>query len=214
MTDLTDTASASAPASAQRSRRQFFAVSGTIGAGIILVACGDDGGTAKSPDSTAGDASGDADIAAFAAGLETLAANTYKAGLDAASKGALGDVPPAVAEFATTAMAHHQAAAEALAEAAGGITPTVPADIEATVNEAFAEVTDVEGLARLALDLETKAAATYIDVLPKLQSEGAIQLVGSIMPIERQHAAVLLFVLGEYPVPDTFATADASLAPG
>ena len=118
-----------------------------------------------------------------------------------------------MAEFATTAMAHHQAASDALAEAAGGITPTVPADIEATVNAAFAEVTDVTGLAELALDLETKAAATYLEVLPKLQSPDAIDLVGSILPIERQHAAILLFVLGEYPVPDTFATPDASLAP-
>lgn len=50
-------------------------------------------------------------------------------------------------------------------------------------------------------------------MLPKLTSKAAIDLVGSILPIERQHAAILHFALGEYPVPDTFATTDDSLAP-
>ncbi|MDP1820928.1 MAG: ferritin-like domain-containing protein [Acidimicrobiales bacterium] len=221
MTDLQETPTAEAvPAP---SRRRFFAVAGAVGAGVIVAACSDDddaASTSGSPDDTtdtsaadSGDASGDAAIAGFAAGLETLAVNTYKAGLDAATAGKLGDVPPAVAEFATTAMAHHQAAADALAEASGGAEPVVPADIEEAINGEFAKVKDIPGLARLALDLELKAAATYLDVLPKLTSPAAINLVGSILPIERQHAAVLLFVLGEYPVPETFATPEGSLAP-
>ncbi|HEV8116275.1 MAG TPA: ferritin-like domain-containing protein, partial [Acidimicrobiales bacterium] len=156
---------------------------------------------------------GDADIATFAAGLELLAAQTYTAALEAATSGALGEVPPAVAEFATVAQAHHQAYSDALAAAAGGITPEVPADIKATVDAAFAEVTDIAGLARLALTLELQAAATYLEVLPALESKAAIDLVGSILPIERQHAAILHFALGEYPVPDVFATTDDSLAP-
>ena len=48
-------------------------------------------------------------MAALAASLEVLAVNTYGAALDAATGGALGEVPPAVAEFVTTAQAHHQA---------------------------------------------------------------------------------------------------------
>lgn len=222
MTDLTDLDETTADASpaAVPARRRFFALAGAAGIGLALAACGDDddtGGTATtrggSDDTSGGSGGGDADVATFAAGLELLAANTYKAGLDAATSGALGDVPPAVAEFATTAMAHHQAASDALAQAAGGITPTVPTDIEASVNDEFAKVTDVVGLAKLARTLELQAAATYLDVLPNLQSTDAINLVGSILPIERQHAAILTFVLGEYPVPDTFATADESLAP-
>jgi hypothetical protein len=118
-----------------------------------------------------------------------------------------------VATFATTAQAHHQAASDALAKAAGGITPQVPADLQATVDQGFAGVKDVPGLARFALDLEQKAGATYVDVIPKLSSKPAIDLAGSILPITRQHVAILLFVLGQYPVPDTFATADGSLAP-
>ncbi len=208
------------------SRRKFFAVGGAIAAGAVIAACGsdDEGGsdttttTEEEEEETTTteeeeEASGDAAIATFAAGLELLAAQTYTAALDAATSGALGEVPPAVAEFATVAQAHHQAASDALAEAAGGITAEVDPAIEATVNEAFAEVKDIAGLAKLALSLELQAAATYLEVLPALTSKAAIDLVGSILPIERQHAAILHFALGEYPVPDVFATTDDSLAP-
>ncbi|MEO6318576.1 MAG: ferritin-like domain-containing protein [Acidimicrobiales bacterium] len=207
------------------SRRKFFAIGGAIAAGAVVAACGsddDEGGdattTTEGEEETtttteAEEAGGDAAIATFGAGLELLAAQTYTAALDAATSGALGEVPPAVAEFATVAQEHHQAASDALAEAAGGITAEVDPDIEAAVNEAFGEVTDVEGLARLALKLELQAAATYLEVLPVLESKAAIDLVGSIMPIARQHAAILHFALGEYPVPDVFATTDDSLAP-
>jgi hypothetical protein len=203
-------------------RRAFFRTAGIAGAGaLLLAACGDDSDAGDTTDTSTADgdtdtsaaAGDDVAIATFAAGLELLAANTYQSALDAAGKGMLGDVPPAVAEFATTALAHHQAASDALAQAAGGITPTVPADIESTVNAEFAKVKDVTGLAKLALTLENQAAATYLEVIPKLTSTDAIALAGSILPIERQHAAILHYVLGEYPVPDTFATTNDSLAP-
>lgn len=206
-------------------RRSFFAAGGAAAAAAILAACGDDddGDEGASPTTESGDdtttsttAGGgltDEQIATFAAGLELLAANTYGAALEAAGSGALGEVPPAVAEYATVAQQQHQAASDALAEAAGGITPEVPADIEATVNEGFAAVTDVAGLATFARDFEMQAAATYLDVIPMLQSDAAIMLTGSIYPIVRQRIAILNFALGEYPVPETFATAEGSLAP-
>jgi len=227
MTDQMDIQEDLAPvAPPAPSRRKFFAIGGVIAAGAVVAACGsDDDEGGDDTTTTEGEeeetttteeeeeASGDAAIATFAAGLELLAAQTYTAALDAATSGDLGEVPPAVAEFATVAQAQHQAASDALAEAAGGITAEVDPAIEATVNEAFAEVTDVAGLARLALTLELQAAATYLEVLPALESKAAIDLVGSILPIARQHAAILHFALGEYPVPDVFATTDDSLAP-
>ncbi|MGK2950479.1 MAG: ferritin-like domain-containing protein [Acidimicrobiales bacterium] len=207
------------------SRRGFFAIGGAVTAGAVLAACGsDDDGSATTTEApttsedttttTEAEGGGDAELATFAAGLELLAANTYAAALEAAGDGALGEIPPAVAEYATVAQAHHQAYSDALAEAAGGITPEVPADIETAVNEGFAEVTDVAGLAQFALGFELQAAATYLEVLPLLESEAAINLVGSILPVTRQRAAILHFVLGEYPVPNTFATTEESLVPG
>ena len=63
-------------------------------------------------------------------------------------------------------------------------------------------MTDVTGIAKLALLLEETAAATC--ALPKIADKDAVQLAGSMQIIDRQHAAILHFVLGEYPVPDTF----------
>lgn len=208
----------------QPARRRFFAAGGAMAAAAVVVACGGDDDDAEGTTTTeaeeettttteADDGGGDAAIATFAAGLELLAAQTYAAALEAATGGALGEVPPAVAEYATTAQAQHQAASDALAAAAGNITPEVPADIKATIDEGFAEVQDVPGLAQFALDFELQAAATYIDALGSLQSEEAINLVGSILPIARQRAAILLFALGQYPVPETFATTEGSLVP-
>lgn len=210
------------PQATRYGRRRFFAAGGVAAAAAFLAACGDDddegdeGADTDGQDgtSTTGGGGGEAEVVTFAAGLELLAANTYGAALQAATAGDLGEVPPAVAEYATTAQAHHQAASDALAEAAGGITPEVPSDIEASVNEQFAAITDVAGLATFARDFELQAAATYLDVIPQLESEAAISLAGSILPIARQRVAILNFALGEYPIPETFATAEKSLAPG
>lgn len=168
--------------------------------------------TAGSDPAAAAPPAGDLAVAQVAAGLEVLAVNTYGAALEAAGAGSLGEVPEAVAEFVTTAQAHHQAALDAWNGVLTGngmeAVAAPPADLEATVNEQFGAVTDVVGAAQLALMLEDIAAATYLGAIGTLESDAAIALAGSIQPIDRQHAAVLRFVLGEYPVPETFASAD------
>ena len=165
---------------------------------------------------TASGGSVDLKVAALAAGLEVLAVGTYKAALDAAGKGALGDVPPAVAEFVTVAMAQHQKQLDAwnsVLTGAGGAAVTAPnATLKPTVDAAFAKVTDVAGAAKLALQLEQIASATYLNAQNVLTDKAAILLAGSIQIIDAQHAAILLYVLGEYPVPDVFAKTDLAAA--
>ncbi|MBA3302705.1 MAG: ferritin-like domain-containing protein, partial [Acidimicrobiia bacterium] len=145
-------------------------------------------------------------------GLEVLAVGTYGAALEAAQSGALGEVPPAVAEYVTTAQAHHQAHLDAwngVITGAGEAEVTEPpADLKATVDEQFAGVTDVAGAAELALLLEQTAADTYLAVIPTLEGTDAIKLASTIQPIDMQHAAVLRYVLGQYPVPNVFANTD------
>ena len=157
-------------------------------------------------------ASGDAAIAQLAAGLEVHAVGTYAAALDAAGAGKLGDVPAAVAEVVTTAKAHHQAHLDAWngVLTKGGLPAvTEPnAKLKPVVDKAFAAVTDVTGAAKLALLLEETAAATYLSASPLLMDKDAIKLAGSIQVIDAQHAAILHFVLGDYPVPDVFAKTD------
>lgn len=198
------------------SRRRLLLGSGVGALGLIASACGGDDDDEDEESSAEGDGEGggpgDLDAAKVAASLEVLAVNTYKAALDAAGAGKLGAVPPAVATFATTVMGHHQTHLDmwnAVLTGAGETAVTEPpASLAATVNEKFATVTDVNGVAGLALELEQIAAATYLTVIPALKDKAAIMLASQIHPIDMQHVAVLLFVAGMYPVPDTFAQKD------
>jgi hypothetical protein len=149
------------------------------------------------------DLKGDLAVAAVAASLENLAVFAYNAGITAALAGKLGEVPPAVKQFAVTVKGQHTqhaAAWNGVLSSAGkpkvtvtnpSLTPTVQAD--------FAKVTDITGLAQLALTLETVAAQTYQAETSMLKSSAAIGLSSSIQPVEMQHIAVLYYVLGQYP---------------
>jgi hypothetical protein len=146
---------------------------------------------------------GDLAVAAVAASLENLAVFAYTSGLSAATAGKLGTVPPAVATFATTVKGQHQqhaAAWNAVLKSHGKapVTVTNPT-LTPTVQSDFAKVTDITGLAQLALTVETIAAQTYQVETSKLQSSAAIQLSSSIQPVEMQHIAILYYVLGMYP---------------
>ena len=218
-------------------RRRVIAGAALLGAGLVAAACGSDsnssgpggsspatpggsepmmGSTPPSAAPASGDGSVDLEIAALAAGLEVLAVGTYKAALDAAGAGSLGDVPPAVAEFVTVSMGHHQAHLDAwngVLAAAGVDEVTEPnAALKPMVDAEFAKVTDVPGAATLALLLEQTAAATYLNAQNVLTDKDAIMLAGSIQIVDAQHASILLYVLGEYPVPEVFAGVDMAAA--
>jgi len=213
------------------SRRGFLAITGAGGLGLLAAACGDSstsssGGAAAATDSSsspssssssATSASGDAAIAKLAASLEVLAVGTYKAALDAATAGKLGPVPPAVATFVQTAMGHHQMALDTwngiLTSAGAPKVSTPPTDLAATVNTAFGKVTDVVGAAKLALLLEQTAADTYLTALPSIMNKDAITLAGALQSVDQEHAAILLYVLGMYPVPDVFQKGDKAYKP-
>ena len=146
---------------------------------------------------------GDLAVAAVAASLENLAVYAYTAGLSAATAGKLGAVPPAVATFATTVKGQHQQHADAWngvlkSNHKPAVTVTNPT-LTPTVQSDFAKVTDIAGLAQLAVTLETIAAQTYQLETSMLKSKAAIGLSSSIQPVEMQHIAILYYVLGMYP---------------
>lgn len=202
-------------------RRRFFAMSGATGAAVVAAAylsnsaVGASTSASKARMADAGIRTAkpslkkDLDTAAFAASLEVLAVGTYTAALDAATAGKLGAVPPAVATFVTTAKDQHQAQLGALNDlltSNGRSAITEPdAGLKATVDEQFGKVTDVVGAAKLARDLEEIAAATYLKAIPGLTPDTAV-VAGSILCVDQQHVAILNYVLGEYPVPDTFGS--------
>ncbi len=208
------------PAPTGFGRRKFLLGSGAAAAAaIVFAACGSDddgdeagGGTTDTTDTTAAAAIGDADVATLAAGLEVLAVDTYQGALDAATADKLGAVPPAVATYVTTALAHHKehlAAWNGVLKSAGRPEVTAPnATLKPTVDQMFAAVTDVAGVARLALLLEDIAAQTYLKAIPLLKDKAAIRKAGEIQIVDQQHQAILLYTLGMYPVPEVFQKTD------
>jgi Ferritin-like domain len=208
-------------------RRRFLTrAAGTAGgvAGIaLLAACSSSGSSSSTSASASASAtgsaaaagggegqalSGDLQAVAMAASLENSGIATYQAGIKAATAGKLGPVPPAVVTFAETAMAQHedhQKAWNAVLTAAGKqpVTAVDPV-LQPTINAAFAKVTTVTGLAELALVVENTAGETYQNALSVIKSPAGIKTAASIQPVEFQHAAILYFVLGKYPVPNAF----------
>jgi len=209
-------------------RRQFLLGSGVVLGGVVLAACASSSKSTSATTPTnapttaaeppAANLTGDLAIVALAAGLENLAVGTYQAGIVAANAGKLGAVPPAVVTFATTAHAHHRAHAAAwnaiLTQAGKPAVTGVDTTVKTTVvDPAFAKVTDVGGLAKLALALENVAAATYLNGIGLIHGAAGIQTAASIQPVELQHAAILNFVLGRYPVPNAFGQTTGARIP-
>ena len=209
-------------------RRGFLLGAAGLTAGaLIIAACGSDNNKASSSSGSIGAAggtsngklTGDLAVAALAASLENLAVNTYQAGLDAATAGKLGTVPPAVATFAKTAQSQHKDHAAAWNSILTGAGKTAVTGVDKTVQDAvvtpgFANVHNVVDLAKFALSLEDVAAATYLNgIQSAIQDPGAIKVAASIQPVEMQHSAILHLVLGDYPIPDTFAKTDGARGP-
>jgi hypothetical protein len=209
------------------SRRGFIVGAGAAGlGGLLLAACSKSKTTGTTNTTVAATGSGgsnpytgDLAVAALAASLENLAVQTYQAGLDAATAGKLGTVPPAIATFATTAQMQHKAHGAAWNSIITNAGKTAITGVDTTVKNAvvvpgFAAVKDIPGLAKFALVLEDSAAATYLNGIQNaLSSSGAIKIAATIQPVEMQHAAILHFVLGDYPVPDSFAQTTGARGP-
>lgn len=149
---------------------------------------------------------------ALLAGVEVVAVNAYTTVLGAATAGNLGAVPPVVAHYGATALDHHRVALDAWNRVLVAVgRPAVtqpPADLAITINEELGAITDGAELLDVAFIIERIAAATYLDALHTLISEPAIRLAGSILSVDRQRMAVLLFADGQYPVPETFASTE------
>ncbi|HSA48512.1 MAG TPA: ferritin-like domain-containing protein [Yinghuangia sp.] len=205
--------------SAGLDRRRFLRGAGAVGLSLFaLAACSNDdtapAGNSSAPASAAGPGTytGDLLVVALAAALENQAVGAYQAAVQAAGAGKLGAVPPAVAEFATTAMAQHADHARVwnnvLVQAGKPPVTGVPLKSQRAVADALGKVTDVPGVARLALQLEDQAAQTYLFATYNVATPAGIETAASIAPVEAMHAAILHYLLGEYPVPDDFLPVD------
>ena len=205
------------------SRRRFL-VGGAAAGGVALVsaACGEDGDEAGRTSGTTGGGGqavrvSPAELAAFAAGLEVLAVDTYGTLLDITTGGRLM-APAAGADYLRTALYHHVQHRDAwntVLRSAGRPEVTSPDPrLKPTVDAELAKVRGFVDAARLALVMEEIAAATYLDAIPSLGSKEAVRRAASIQAVDAKHAAILRFLLGEYPAPDAFARTDKAAEPG
>lgn len=208
------------------SRRGFLMGAGVTLGGLALAACGSSSKASSSgagtttassatPTTAGGKLTGDLAVVALAASLENLAVSVYGAGISAATAGKLGAVPPAVVTFAQTAKAHHTEHASAWNAVLSGAGKSPITGVDKTVKDAvtdpaLSKVKDVGGLATLALTLENAAAATYLEAISVVAAPAGIKTAATIEPVELQHAAILSFVLGKYPVPDSFTKMDGA----
>ena len=221
--ELADTASSLA---GKRLGRRGFLVGGVgVGAALALAACSSSSSPASSGSGASGAATGspmagsstskyvgDLKVVALATALENQAVGAYQAALSAATAGKLGSVPAAVATFVTTAMSQHQDHAKAwnavLTGAGVPAITTVPLSNQPATLQALSGASTVGDVAKLALTLEDQAAETYLFAAANVSSAGGISTAASIAPVEAMHAAILQFVLGQYPVPDSFLGTD------
>ena len=193
------------------SRRRFLAGS-AAGLAVVATGCtGDDGSGAAA-------LTNDLDIAVVAAGLEKLAVDTYTAAGRMATDGKLGAaIPPAVATLVATATGHHHQALiswNKLLTTAGRAEVTAPKEpLRTAIDAAIARLTDILGVAALALRLEDYASQTYLAAIPTLTSADAIRLAVEISVVSHQRQAVLRYVLGLNPVGHGTATEPMDFAP-
>ncbi|TMC49376.1 MAG: ferritin-like domain-containing protein [Chloroflexi bacterium] len=198
-------------------RRNFLrggvVTAGALGGGLLVSGC-NGGGSTTSPSSSAR-----SDLAQVRtnASIEVLAVTTYDLALRAAASGALGPIPPAISTFATTVRSQHQQHGDAFNAilTQGGERPQTEPDpaLMASVRKRLQAVKTVADVARLALDLEQAAYETYTRNASTLTDRNALSVSLSIAPVEAQHAAVLFFVLGSYPVPDARVKTDKARTP-
>lgn len=212
MASLTERLSSVAKANA--SRRNFLLGSfAVVGVGA-LAACGSSssGGTSATTGSTSSPSgsspyTGDLKVVALAAALENLAVAGYGLVLSSAGKGAYGKVPAAIGEFATVVQKQHSdhaAAWNGVLKGAGlpQVTGT-PLTIASGAVASLKGAKTIGDVAKVALGLENAAAQTYVFAAANVTDPGGIATAASIAPVEAMHAAILSFVLGQYPVPNS-----------
>ena len=175
-------------------------------------------GTSASGSSTKGGTyTGDLKVVALAAALENLAVTAYQGALTMAGKGQLGSVPPAVATFVQTAMKQHMDHAQAwngvLSKAGKPTVTGAPLTITQSQVAMLQAAKSVPDVAKLALNLENVAAETYTFATENVSDAGGIMTAATIQPVETMHAAILSFVLGEYPSPVSFIGTSNAVQP-
>lgn len=180
-------------------RRQFFKIGGaTIAGAALLAACGDDDDSAQAPiTGEGGDGSGEGEgdggnmdivLANTAISLEILAVDAYQVAIDSGLV-----TTQAVADAAGLFQSHHQEHADALAGVVGdgAVTEANAAVKTAIVDPAVEGASSEADIIKLAFDLETAAAQTYVFAAGALSTPELRSTIMTIGGVESRHATIL-----------------------
>lgn len=198
-------------------RRRFLALS-AVAPVAALAACTDASSEGEARNERGEVPAPDLDALEFAAGLEVVTEAAYRKTLAELAAGRLGEIPAAGSELFQSAATQHGLCLAAINQLlkGEGRDSVENGNIEFETSVVTPALTEAKGwppVASLARTLETALAATYLQAIHStLQSPAALRLAGGIQATGQKRVAVLNFLLGEYPVPDTFQKTDAAIA--
>lgn len=184
-------------------RRSLLAGAGGLGLGVALGAC------SGPPRRQVSEYAGDDRLVALAAALENQAADFYRSLLEAERGGKLGAIEPALVSLAATCLEQHVEHARAwnsvLRAARRPVITGVPLSSHPALMSSLRSAGTPGAAAALAHRLEDQAAQTFVVAAGHLANAEGVAAAVSIAPVEAMHAAILRFLLGETPVPASFA---------
>lgn len=203
------------------SRRWVLGSGAALFGGALLAACGGDkdatgAASGASPSATAGSSyDGDLKYAALNAAVSNLGVAAYGLALEAAGQNKIGTVPPAVSNYINAAKgqhADHAMAFNAILTKAGATTITeTPLTVAAGAVQKLQAATNVNAVATVAQGFENSVAATRLLTMAQASDKDLLATSSTTLPTVTQHAMVLNFVLGEYPVPAVFLKLDQAI---
>jgi hypothetical protein len=179
-------------------------LSATLGVAVAAAGCSSPPAPSPSPDTMGADLR----RARLAAALELGLVSAYDAAVAAAGAGGrLAPAPAAFVSCAAAARAHHvdHAAAWNALLTANRQHPQTVTDGAAN-SQALQQISSAQSVSDVAtavLTLERVCLQTYVAMVPSITDHSARRQAMVIAPVEAQHAAVLQFLLGADPVPDT-----------
>lgn len=182
-------------------RRTFVIGAGRVGAGLALGAFA---GACSGPDSPA-TYTGDFAVIARAAALENQAVSVYRATLAAVQAGRLRGAAPAFVSLAQACLRQHAEHARTWnAILRSARKPAVSGAPGHSLASSIASARTIGVATAAALRVEDEATQAHAAAAGRLTLAAGVAAAASIAPVEAMHAAILRFIMGEFPTPVSF----------
>lgn len=131
------------------------------------------------------------ELFAFLESLELAIVAAYEQAVASVDFAGIRDAAPAI-------IAHHRDHAGRITRLAGGAATGAPNPrVLAAVTDQISKADTQESVVALLADLENTSASTYLSLLSEFESDAAVELAASILPVEAQHAVAMAAAAGD-----------------